>query len=95
MQIKFLDKCNELMDHPPSEIIYIYNSPQKMFETRRHKAKFYQGWDHPDLKPDVLMRKFDLLILIDDQAEDAPKDFLRDTFIKVIIHIFIIILLIL
>ena len=88
VQIKFLDKCKELMDHPPTEIIYIYSSPQEIFYPYRDKATFYQGWDHPDLQPEVLLRKTDLLILIDDVAEDAPKDFLRNTFIKVIIYFY-------
>ena len=86
LQMKFLAQCDELMDRKPDSILYIYHTPQSMFDQYKDKAQFYNGWDHPDLQLPNLLKRKNLLWFIDDSIEEAPKDFLKDAFQKYIHH---------
>ena len=57
LQMKFLERCDELMDRKPDSILYIYHTPQSMFNQFKDKAQFYNGWDHPDLQLHNLLNK--------------------------------------
>ena len=61
----------------------IFCDNQDIFSNYADKAKFYKGWSHPDLHPDRLLEKRNLLLLIDDSGDtDVQKQFLRDIFVK-------------
>ena len=89
VQTKFLEKHRELMDHAPDIIYYIYNDWQDMFSQYSDTAIFLKGWDNPELQPEVLLQKRNVLFLVDDSGDTSTqKDFLRLMFTKYAHHRF-------
>ena len=71
------------MDQTPENIYYIYNDWQDSFSKYAEIATFLKGWDHPQLQPEALLQKRNILLLVDDSGDTAvQKDFLKLIFTK-------------
>ena len=83
IQLNFLKHHEELMDKKPEHIYYIYNDFQPEFQSCTHLASFFKGWNHPELHPDYLSQKRNILMLVDDSGDTVQdKSFLKLIFCK-------------
>ena len=66
------------MDQTPENIYYIYNDWQDSFSQYAEIATFLKGWDHPQLQPEALLQKRNILFLVDDSGDTTvQRDFLK------------------
>ena len=79
-----LDTLNDhsILNYQPSEILYVYEHPQKEFNYIRG-VTFLQGWSSPKLTVDYMSKNENGLLLVDDAADTHfDPTFLRNFYLK-------------
>ena len=61
-----------------------YSIPQEKFKKYTDRVSFYAGWSSPDLQPENLRKKSNLLICVDDtlDSDHVNNEFIKSIFLK-------------